>query len=137
FSLNTGREVVDSAYATEFSLVNDGNAVAERFGVGQNVGREEYGLAFVLEFLHEIAHFTAAHGVKTGHGLIEEYEFGIVQNGLSDSDPPQHTFGERAQLQALHVAQSHLMEYLIDALLALFRGNAGKLSVVFQELVSG
>ena len=48
FALNAGGQIRDRAHAAEFSFVNDGDAVAERFGVGKDVGREEHGFAFLL-----------------------------------------------------------------------------------------
>ena len=117
--------------------MNDGNPVAKRFGVGKNVGGEEDGLAFVFELLHQVANFAAAHGIKAGHGFIEKDELGIVQNGLADAHALQHAFGKLAQLHALHVPQSDLLQNLLDALLALFGGNAGKLPVIFEQFVSG
>src|ERR1700722_1805052 len=116
--------------------MNDGDTIAERFGVRQNVSREENGLAFVFEFFHEVTHFAAPHRVEARHRLVEKYKLGIVQNGLSDSNSLQHAFGKLAQLQALHVAQSNLMEHLFDALSTLLSRNAGKLPKIFKQLMS-
>ena len=90
----------------------------------------------LLELHHQVAHFAPAHGVETGHGFVEEHQLGIVQDSLADSHALQHAFGKLPQLHALHVAQPDLLEHLLDALLALFGGNAGKLSVVFEQFVS-
>src|SRR5258708_19769676 len=116
--------------------MNDGDAVAQGFGVGENGGGEEYSLGFGLELLDQVTHFAAAHGVESGHGLVEEHEFGIMQYRLADSDALQHALGELAQLHASHVAQSDLIEHLVDPLLALLCRNPGELSVIFEQLVS-
>ncbi len=63
-AMNAGGEVGHRAHAAQFALVDDGNAIAQRFRIGQNVGGEENRLAFVLELLHEVAHFAAAHGIQ-------------------------------------------------------------------------
>ncbi len=95
-ALNAGGQIFNCAHAAKFSLVNDGDAIAECFGVGQNVGGEEHGLAFVLELLHQVAHFAPAHGVESGHWFVEEHELGIVQYSLADSYALQHAFGKLA-----------------------------------------
>jgi len=80
--VNAGGQIGNRADAAEFSLVDDRDAVAERFGIGQNVSGEENGFAFVLELFHQVAHFAPAHGIEAGHGFVEENELGIMQNGL-------------------------------------------------------
>src|SRR5580700_7531499 len=64
FALNAGSQISNRADPAKFPFVNDSDAVAERFGIGKNVGGEEDGFAFVLELLHEVPHFAPAHRVK-------------------------------------------------------------------------
>src|SRR6202044_327756 len=66
----------------------------------------------------------------------EEHDFRIMQNSLTDSHALQHALGKLAQLHALDISQSDLLENLLDARLALFGGNAGELSVIFQQFMS-
>ncbi|PYX45572.1 MAG: hypothetical protein DMG79_18990 [Acidobacteria bacterium] len=49
------------------------------------MSREEYCLAFLLELLHQIANFASAQRIQARHGLIEEDQHWIVQDGLGDS----------------------------------------------------
>ncbi len=135
FALHARSQIRNRAHAAEFSFVDDGDPVAERFGVGKNVSGEEYSFAFVLELLHQVAHFAPSHGIEAGHRFIEEYKLGIVQNGLRDSDALQHAFGKFPQLHALHFRQSNSLQRGLNPPRAFFCRNAGKLRVIVQQLV--
>ena len=101
------------------------------------MGREKYRLAFLLELLHQVAHFAASERIQARHGLVEENQFGIMQNRLRDSGALQHALRKLAQLHALHIGQSHALQHFFHAALAIFAGNAGELSVVVEQFVRG
>ena len=64
FALNAGGQISNRADPAKFPFLNDSDAVAERLGIGKNVGGEEHCFAFVLELLHEVPHFAPPHRVK-------------------------------------------------------------------------
>ena len=74
--------------------MQDGDAVAESFGVRENVGGKENGFAFLLELHHQVANFAASHGIEARHGLIQKDNFWIVQDGLSNACALQHPLGK-------------------------------------------
>ena len=45
--------------------MDDAHAVAERFGIRQNMRREKYGLAFALQLFDEISHLSSSHGIES------------------------------------------------------------------------
>ena len=49
FSAEAGQQVLHNAHAAQLALVQYGDAVAQSLGVGEDVGREEYGFALVFE----------------------------------------------------------------------------------------
>jgi hypothetical protein len=63
-------------HAAQFALMDNRHPIAQRFRVRQNMGGEENGFSFVLELLHEVADFAAAHGIQARHRFVKEQTFG-------------------------------------------------------------
>ena len=113
------------------------DAIAQRFRVRQNMSGEKNCLAFVLELRDEIANFAAAHGIKSRHRLVEENDFGVMQNGLRNSHALQHAFGELAQLHSAHIGQTDALQDFIHFARSVFRIHSGKLAIVLQQFAGG
>ena len=71
---------------------------------------EENCFAFLFQAFDEFTNLATAQGIQAGHGLIEEDNFGIMDNGLGDADPLQHALGKFAQLQLAGVRKAHSFE---------------------------
>ena len=123
FALHRRGQILHRAHAAQFALVNDRDPVAQRLGVGKNVRREKYRLAFVLQLLHQVANFAPPQRIQSRHRLVEENQLRIVQNGLRDSRPLQHSLRELAQLHALYVGQAHPLQHFVHPPLAVFAGT--------------
>ena len=83
--MHTGGKIGHRAHAAELTQMNDRDPVAQGFRVRQNMCGKENRLSRLLQSLHEIAYFAASHGIKSRHRLIQENNFGIVQDGLRNS----------------------------------------------------
>ena len=56
------------------SLGEDGDAIAERFGIGQDVRGEDHRRAGGVAGADELAHGVAAGGIEAGHRLVEDQQ---------------------------------------------------------------
>ena len=112
-AMNAGGEIGHRAHSSQFALMDDGDAIAQGFRIRQNMSGEENRLAFVLQLRHEVANFTAAHGIQTGHRLVKENNFRIMQNGLCDSHALQHAFGKFSQLHSAYLGQADAVQDFI------------------------
>ena len=88
------------ANAAQLSLMDNRHTVTESFSVGKDVGREKDGLAFAAQLLDKFADLAPPHRVEAGHRLIQEHDFGVMEDGLRKPYTLQHAFGELAQLQS-------------------------------------
>ena len=75
----------------------------------------------MLQLLHQVANFTAAHGIQTRHRFVKEKDFRVVKNGLRDPYPLQHALGKLAQLHSSHIGQPYPLQDFNDLAAALFR----------------
>src|ERR1700674_391290 len=132
-SFDARGEINHRAHAPQFAQMNDGHAIAERLGVGEDVSGEEDRLTFVLQLFHQISHFATSHGIESRHRLVEEHNPGIMQDGLRDAYTLQHAFGKLAQLHSDYVRKSYPFENLADLARAFFGGYPGELSVVVEQ----
>ena len=55
---------------------------------------EEDRLPLVAETENDVAHVLATDRIKPGHGLVQNHQFGIVNQRLGEADPLQHAFGK-------------------------------------------
>ena len=61
--LRPGYELRNHAHTAQLTLMNYRHAVAERFGISQNVGLKKDGFAFVLQALDKITYLTPSYGI--------------------------------------------------------------------------
>ncbi len=110
----------------------DGHAVAEGLRVGEDVGREEHGLARLLEVQDDVPDQPAADGIEPGHRLVEDDELGIVDQGLGDSRPLHHPLREAADGGVGGSSKAHEVEKVLSALPPLPRAEAEQAAGVVQ-----
>ena len=80
--------------------------VAQRLGVGEDVGREEDGLARLAQAEDEVADEPPADRVEARHRLVEDDELGVVDEGLREPGPLHHPLGEAAERKVRRSARA-------------------------------
>src|SRR5438105_15574487 len=95
--------------------MDDGHASADLLHLTEQMARDEDGLAFGSEAVHEIAHFDDAGGVETVGRLIEDQDIGVLQQSHGDAQTLLHPKGVGTHAIFLTGAQSHKFWYGIDA----------------------
>ena len=65
----SGKEIED---ANDFSMADEGGAIAGHFDLAEKVGVEEDTGPFLTQIVDHIPHQAASHRVKTGCRLVEE-----------------------------------------------------------------
>jgi len=74
------------AFADDFSVVDDGDAVAKALGFFDVVGGEDDGFLVALELFDDVVNFAADLWVEAGGGFVEENDFGIVDERDGESE---------------------------------------------------
>src|ERR1700727_2860288 len=97
---------------------------------------KENGLSFILQTLNQFTYFMAAEWIKSGHWLIEKYDFRIMNNSLCNSHALQHSLGKLAQLLIAHVTQPYPMQGWNNALCSFRGGHAGEFRVIVEQFRS-
>ena len=86
-------DIRDAPFALEFALIEDGDAVTNRFHLTEFMRREEHRLALVFQPLNDLAHFHAADGIKSARRLIENQQVRIIDERLRESRALLHSLG--------------------------------------------
>jgi hypothetical protein len=107
----------------QLALVEDGDAVADVLDVGQQVAAHQDGLPLLLELEDQILHFAGADRVQTGGRLVENDQFGIVDQRLGQPDAAGHALAVLFQLPAFRPIQSDHLDQVGHALPADRPGN--------------
>src|SRR6476661_3733806 len=81
-----GFELARSAESDDFTVVHDSDAIAEAFGLFDVVGGHDDGFLFLLELFDDVVNLAANLGIEAGGRLIEEENFGIVDEGHGKSE---------------------------------------------------
>src|SRR5712671_5215997 len=74
----------------QLPAAQDCSAVAQRFNIRQYVRRKENRLALLAEREQQVSYFASSDWIQSGHGLIEENYFRIVDQCLRNADSLQH-----------------------------------------------
>jgi len=61
---DTGTEIIDHSHSAKLAFMDHRHAIAQGFGVGENVGGEENGLAFILELLNQLSNLMPSQRVQ-------------------------------------------------------------------------
>ena len=117
------REIADERFeagggieSDQATLVNDADAVAERIGLEHVMGGEQDGLALGLEVADDLAELASADGIETDGRLVQEKDFGVVQEGAGDVEALLHAARIALDALAAAVFQPDQLEQVGDAL---------------------
>ena len=131
------QDLVQSPDLQQTASAQDGDAIAERLRVGQDVGGEEHGLAPGLQVQDDVAHQAAPEGIEAGHGLVEEDHLGIVHEGLGQPRALDHPLGEAPQRQVGGPREAHEVQQVPGAGAAGFPAEAEEPPHVVEILPRG
>ena len=91
----------------------------------------------LLQLQNDVAHFAPADRIEAGHRLIEDHDFRIVQNGLSQPDTLKHAFRIFAQLKLFRRFESDFFEHARHALFPVRRRQSVNAREIIQQLGRG
>jgi len=92
------------------AVLHDGYAIAEALGFFHEVGGEEYGFAAVADAADEAPDGVAGLGIEAGGELVEEDDFGVVDEGESDEEALLLAAGEIHEPGVALVGEAELVE---------------------------
>ena len=136
-SVAPGQDVVDAAFEHEFASVHDGDAVADLLDLAEQVRAQDDGLTLGT---HGVDHPTdrgGADGVDAGGGLVEDDEFRIVHDRLSEADALQHPFGVGADRSVSRLGHRRQAERVFDGRSHVGGRHAAELSAIADEFAAG
>ena len=90
-------EVVEPPAADHVAAIDDGDAIAHHLDFAEQVRIEKNGRPSVSLGANDISHQSPAHGIQAGGGLVQENQFGIMNQRLGQPDSLQHTLGKILQ----------------------------------------
>ena len=102
----------------DLALVHHHQPVAELLGLVHVVGREHQRDTALFEPVEAIPQHVAGLRVETGGRLVEQQQFGLVDQRPGDRDAPLHATGQRLDLAVGTVGELHELEQLVRAPLA-------------------
>ena len=73
---------------------------------------EEYRLALISKPKNEVSNLFTTDGIKSGHGLIKNNKFGVMNEGLRKTYPLQHSLGEFPQLPMPGFSETYTFQQL-------------------------
>lgn len=130
-------QVADPALGLEFTLVQDGDAVADGLDFAQFVRGEEDGFALALEALDDFADLHATDGVEAAGRLVEDEEVGVVDERLCEAHALLHPFGVSLDLPFPRVVQLNEFQHGVDARLGFRPGNTEDARVEAEQFLGG
>src|SRR5687768_4810166 len=88
------------------SLHDDTDAVANHLHIVQDVRTKKDRLPAVPQIKNEVPNLLSSDRIQSCHRLIENHEFGIMNQRLSQSNALQHPFGKLPQLPGFCLCQT-------------------------------
>ncbi len=107
--------VGEAPFGDEPAFRKDCHAAAQRFRIAQNVRAEEDGAASIAQPENQRSQVATAERIQPRHRLVEDHQFGIVDERLGDADTLQHALRELSQLQASLGADADVVQQTVDA----------------------
>jgi hypothetical protein len=107
-----GEEFTEGALGLDAAAVVDHDAVAYILDIGEQVAAQDDCGAAVGEGDDEVFDFSAADGVESGGGFIEDDEFRVIDEGLGEADTALHAFGEFSDQAAVDLVEADHFEEL-------------------------
>src|SRR4051812_24073000 len=109
-----GAERGGRALGDEAPLLDDRDAVAQRLRLVEVVGRQQDGLAEVLERAHDVPRRAPGRRVEPGRRLVEEDQLGVADEGEREVQAPQLAAAERARVRAGLLGEAGELDDLVD-----------------------
>jgi hypothetical protein len=91
-------QFIDSAARDETPLHDNADPITDHLHIVQNVRAEKDRFPAIAQTQNQIADLLASDRIQSGHRLIEDNQFRIVDQRLRQADTLQHAFGEFSQL---------------------------------------
>ena len=131
-----GLEFGGSAVGDNFSLVDDDRAGAGGFHFFENVGREQ-DCFFFPELLDEFADLVLLVGVEAVGGLVEDEDFGVVNERLRETGAVAVTFGKSVDCLLGDGLQEAGLDHFLDRFLLSLAGETAHFGNPLQEAGHG
>ena len=106
-------QFVDSAAGHQPPLHDNADAITDHFDIVQNVRAEKDRLPPITQTQNQVTHLFSTDRVQAGHGLIENDQFGIMDERLGKADTLQHPFGEFSQLPRARLTQPNELQKVV------------------------
>ena len=132
--LTRTQQVTQVSFTSYFTMNENRNAVTEVFNILKDVAASERKrFSSLLQFKNNISYIFATHGIESRHGFIENDQLGIVDEGLRQSHPLNHTLGKLAKRSTNGMSQPHSMDQFLCPRLSFSCRHPKELAVEVQE----
>ncbi len=108
--------------------------VAHVFEFRKDVTVDENGLSLITQAEQQVANLASANGIDAVGRLVEQQQFWIMQERLSQTDTLLHALGEGSHFVRSPSRHTYEVEHLADSLHALTSPHARQAPVVVQRL---
>src|SRR6185312_7796734 len=137
FSADAGFERGGRIFDQDFSVVDDGEAVAELVGLFHVVGGQHHSNPFSPQAADAVPHGEAALGVETGAGLVEKEHARAVGNGARNLQALGESPAECRRVSLGFVGEPKLVEKLGGADARFNAGHPKKQAVELDVFFGG
>ena len=117
--------------------MDQSDLVADRLDIRDDVRAEEDRFALGGELQDQLTHLLATDRIKPAHRLIQDQEFRVMQDRLSDAHTLKHAFRVFSELELASVGHADGFENRRDSRVDLRSGHAGECAEVMQHLFAG
>ena len=109
-SPGAGFQRAECVKGDEFALVQDGDAIGQKFDFGERVRGEEHGSALARDELgfEEPAEVGSCKDIKTARGLVEQENLRLMKNGAEQAQPLHVARGDGTNLTIQHATEIEL-----------------------------
>ena len=128
---------VQIARADDFAVLDEHDGVTGDFDFAEKVGIEEHGGASFSLVANDVANEPAAHRVEAGCGLIEEDEFGLMDESLSEADALQHAFRKAAEAAVAMRGEADEIEISGNTVAELGRSESAEAAMKREQFGGG
>src|SRR6266478_8670517 len=119
------------------SVIDDGEALAERVGLFHVVGGEQNCFAALVVLADDLPEEQASLRVQAGAGLVQEKDLRVVHHGAGNGEALHHAAGESANHLIGAIGELEAVEERFSALGTLVRSKAKVGAMEDQNLAGG
>src|SRR5882672_1909673 len=101
---------VKCASLHHLSILNESHSVTTDLDFAEQMGIEQHGCPAITLDFNDVANHPPANGIKSGSGLIEKNQIGVIEQSLRESNPLQHALGKILQSFVTMGRESHQVE---------------------------